>query len=331
MYTQDDTQSTASQASNQDQAQPDLESPLKVANQPTSAPTDDYVGEYQPPVDEGELTADATQPLAQSQLTDKTQLVDQAQPTAQTSSTTDDPLTQKTDDSLKKLEELLQEFESKTDKVSPPASKPVDQPVASPTQRQDPMDQPTESTTSSVQPLSMTDPLTISSPMTQNQSATQVNDPVQPPVSSTEPSEKLVDQNIFFLLGAEDGSTQEKDKFLDELQQTIWQDFIEKDLALLITSEEKIKADQILQDTSLSDLEKQEQLLEYANTLVPDLEQIMLEKALQLKQDLVGERIASLKDSAAQDEAKQQQLQQVEELLAQGKWYSAGKLLNQVG
>lgn len=151
---------------------------------------------------------------------------------------------------------------------------------------------------------------------------------VQP--TSTENSEALADQNIFFLLGAEKSSAQEQEEFLNELQATIWEDFLHNDMELLITSQEKVGADEITNNASLTELQKQEQLLDYLDNLIPDLETIMLEKALELKQDLVKERIISLKEAFSNDQIKLNRVQEVESLLSQGRWYSAGTLLNQI-
>ncbi len=148
--------------------------------------------------------------------------------------------------------------------------------------------------------------------------------------TSTGNSEALADQNIFFLLGAEKSSAQEQEEFLNELQATIWEDFVHNDMELLITSQEKVGADEITNNASLTELQKQEQLLDYLDNLIPDLETIMLEKALELKQDLVKERITSIKEASPNDQLKLNRIQEVESLLSQGRWYSAGVLLNQI-
>jgi|GEM_PF-3242077 len=149
-------------------------------------------------------------------------------------------------------------------------------------------------------------------------------------ISTTKDSEALADQNIFFLLGAERSSPQEQEEFLNELQATIWEDFVQNDMGLLLTSQEKEKADEISNNSSLTELQKQEQLLDYLDTLIPDLEAIMLEKALELKQDLVKERVESLKEASVENPVKHSQVQEVESLLSQGRWRSAGTLLNQI-
>jgi len=140
--------------------------------------------------------------------------------------------------------------------------------------------------------------------------------------------EKLEDQNIFFLLGVEDGKPDEKEKFLDELQQVIWEDFLENDLSLLITSDEKQAADKISAQTDLSDLEKQEKLIEYLAGLIPDLETIMLEKALELKQDLVKERVVGIKEYYKDKPTDLTKIDEAAKFFAQGKWMSGAKVLN---
>jgi hypothetical protein len=143
-------------------------------------------------------------------------------------------------------------------------------------------------------------------------------------------SEKLEDQNIFFLLGVEDGTTEEKERFLDELQQVVWEDFLENDLELLITTQEKERVDQILNNADLSDLDKQEQVLNYLSNLIPDLEEIMLEKALELKQEMVKERVEGMRQYYADKEEALGKIDQAAQMFAQGKWSYGAKLLNQV-
>ncbi len=156
--------------------------------------------------------------------------------------------------------------------------------------------------------------------------------PHPPPASSdgSQP-ESLADQNIFYMLGVSNGTEDEKNQFLDDLQQTVWEDFVQADMPLLITDDEKVRADEILNDPSKDDMQKQDELLNYLSELIPDLEEIMIEKAMKLKQDLVKERIASMREAFAQDQAKMKQLDDATQLFTQGKWYSGSTLLNQIG
>jgi hypothetical protein len=156
--------------------------------------------------------------------------------------------------------------------------------------------------------------------------------PQSPPVSSTpessSQSETLEDQNIFFLLGVRDGTDQQKEAFLDELQQVIWEDFLEFDVKLLITSDEMTQLQELLNSQTEKDLEKQEKIVIFLEKLIPDLEDIMLEKALELKEEMVRERASGLRQYYAEKPEKLQRLGEAEQLMDAGKWYSAAHLMN---
>jgi hypothetical protein len=162
--------------------------------------------------------------------------------------------------------------------------------------------------------------------------ATQAKQPKQPDQSTqseSEVSQKLADQNVFFLLGVDDGTPEQKEQFLDELQQVIWEDFLENDLELLITTDEMDRVNHVLDDDSLSDLEKQEEIINYIEELIPDLEEIMLEKALELKEDMAKERVNGMKEYYADNKESLALINQAEQAFRQGKWRSGAELLNQ--
>lgn len=141
-------------------------------------------------------------------------------------------------------------------------------------------------------------------------------------------SQSLEDQNIFYLLGVDDGTDEEKESFLDELQQVIWEDFLENDVQLLITEEENQGLKQIQAKADVSEADKQEEMVVYLEKLIPDLEEIMLEKALELKEDMVRERIAGMRDYYVDRPAELQRLNEVETLLKEDKWRDAAAVLN---
>lgn len=141
-------------------------------------------------------------------------------------------------------------------------------------------------------------------------------------------SQALEDQNIFELLGVTEGTDEEREAFLDELQQVIWEDFLESDLKLLVTSAEYAELEPMLASDKATDLENQEALVGKLEKLIPDLEEIMLEKALELKADLVRERIAGMKEYYSGNEAAQQALQEAEAQVTEDQWYSAAQTLN---
>jgi len=141
-------------------------------------------------------------------------------------------------------------------------------------------------------------------------------------------SEALEDQNIFVMLGVNDGTDEEKESFLDELQQVIWEDFLEYDVKLLITAEEASELQKISTAQYSNDLEKQEKIIVYLEKLIPDLEDIMLEKALELKSDLFFERIAGLREYYNGELDKLQILTTAESLAKSDQWSAASTSLN---
>ena len=149
-----------------------------------------------------------------------------------------------------------------------------------------------------------------------------------PAVEQSSQSETLEDQNIFFLLGVRDGTDQEKESFLDELQQVIWEDFLEYDVKLLITSDEQAELKNLLDSQTDRDLEKQEKIIVYLEKLIPDLEEIMLEKALELKEEMVRERVNGMRQFYADKPEKLQRIDDAERIMDEGKWYSAAHLLD---
>lgn len=188
----------------------------------------------------------------------------------------------------------------------------------------------------SMDPLPAVTPPSFSAPDTSPSSATtpadtistQPSTPTQMSTESSSSSETLEDQNIFFLLGVKDGTDQQKESFLDELQQVIWEDFLEYDVKLLITTDEMTELKKLLDSQTDRDLEKQEKIIVYLEKLIPDLEEIMLEKALELKEEMVRERVSGLRQYYADKPDKLQRVDEAERLMDSGKWYSAAHLMN---
>ncbi len=161
--------------------------------------------------------------------------------------------------------------------------------------------------------------------------------PATPPMPAAQPamvqesktqSESLEDQNIFFLLGVTDGTDEQKEAFLDELQQTIWEDFVEHDVKLLLTTEEFAQFEREKASAGTDNLQIQEKLMAYLEPKIPDLEDILLEKALELKADMVRERIAGLKEYHAGKTDVLSKIEEAEQHLNQGKWHQAATILN---
>jgi len=163
-------------------------------------------------------------------------------------------------------------------------------------------------------------------------SSASVAAPVVPPVASkpeeSKKAESLQDQNIFFLLGVEDGDDDEKEAFLDELQQVIWEDFIETDTKMLISANEMTQLRQIMAKGDGQDI--QEEMVVYLEKLIPDLEEIMLEKALELKEDMVWERISGMREYYAGRPESLAKIDEAEQLAKKDQWHQAAEVLNAI-
>ncbi len=165
-------------------------------------------------------------------------------------------------------------------------------------------------------------------PPIEAQSEPTVAEPSEPAESPV--SQALEDQNIFFLLGVTEASDDQKDAFLDELQQVIWEDFLENDVELLITEEEMTELKALMAKKEGTDLEQQEAIVTYLEKLIPDLEEIMLEKALELKADMVKERIGAMKEYYADKPEVLEKLTKAESLVADDHWREAAEVLNAI-
>lgn len=153
----------------------------------------------------------------------------------------------------------------------------------------------------------------------------------QPSVGSTPatgPAEKIEEQNIFELLGVMDADSSEKEAFLDELQTALWEDFLDKDLALLVTESQLKEVRDLRAQTSLPENDRQEKLIKKVESLVPDIEDIMLEKALELKEEMVKERMAGMKEYFAAQSDKLAKIQEAETHISAGQWKTGAQLLN---
>lgn len=142
--------------------------------------------------------------------------------------------------------------------------------------------------------------------------------------------EDLESQNIFSMLGLENLEESEKEAFLADLEQLIWDNFIEVELPLLLNSEQKAQADQILADNSKTEDERKEALLVYVEEFIPNLEEVMYKKALSLKKEMFEERLKKMRDQATEENNLSliADLDQIRELVAANRYKTATELLN---
>ena len=194
------------------------------------------------------------------------------------------------------------------------------------------MNQTAPVTSAYVPPAPMAQPMTAPAPVAAAQPAQSQSDQ-QPQTQSnmaspsSDKAETLEAQNIFELLGVSEGSDADKESFLDELQQVIWEDFLSSDIQLLLTRAELAEV-QTIRAQNPDAAKQQEAVVTYLEKLIPDLENIMLEKALELKREMVSERIAGMRSYLASKPEKLSELSKAEESIRQAKWATATKILN---
>jgi oligoribonuclease NrnB/cAMP/cGMP phosphodiesterase (DHH superfamily) len=136
-------------------------------------------------------------------------------------------------------------------------------------------------------------------------------------------SQALEDQNIFDLVGDSDGTLEEREKFLDELQKVVWDDFLDNDVELLLTEEELRPLESIVTRQDIDQITKQQDIVKYLESKIPDLEEIMMEKALKLKEDLLQERIAGMEQFYADKPTALEKIKDAKVAIASGLYYDA--------
>ncbi len=312
------------------------------ASSATSPSQNSYVDEYTPPA-VSPVTPSATSGFGVGAGTDAGLA---STPSAPTSTST---TTSAANAALDELERLLAEIKAKNESLK--TSQPADpMPTFNPVSSGSGSTVPTFGSKSDFPPMSSPAPFPVSSatptpastPAPAASSVWEPKDDTLPDVALTQPpmdtvtapmsdstqTESLEDQNIFYLLGVTDGTDEQKESFLDELQQTIWEDFVDHDVKLLLTNDEYAEFEKERVASGGSSPSAQEKLMTWLEAKIPDLEDILLEKAIELKADMVRERIAGLREYYAGKTDSLSKLDEASRLTDQAKWYSAATLLN---
>lgn len=303
----------------------------------SSVPVQSYVDSYAPPVSAAPQQA---APPSVSQL----QSSPQSQP--QSSSSKTDPLAE--------LEKALEEYEAKQKELSQETEAIIKK--AEEVQKQSPQEDPlaelervldeyearyktelaaeqktppaTSSAPADAAPSPAATSAVAASPVPPAVAPQPADTAVAAPRPSAGPAEPIEEQNIFELLGVTDAAEAEKEAFLDELQQALWDDFLQKDIQLLVDSQQLSQINEIKNKAGLSEVQRQEELIQKVEAWVPDIEEIMLEKALQLKEDMVRERVQGMKEYFKERPAEMAKIQEAEKHIQEGRWKTAATLLN---
>lgn len=121
-------------------------------------------------------------------------------------------------------------------------------------------------------------------------------------------SDQLQKMSIFEMLGVV-GTEEEKEAFLTEVQDVIWQDVVENDLAPLLDEAELNEVEAMLNDEQASEDVKRDYLFDMILKKVPNAEEVLLSRTMQLKSDLLHERLHGMQQFFTGNEAALQKLE----------------------
>ena len=141
-------------------------------------------------------------------------------------------------------------------------------------------------------------------------------------------AQQLAALDIFTLLGIENASDEDREAFLTQLQDAIWEEVVEDELLEQLTDEEVDSIEQTVTSETMSAEDKRNTLFSMLSDKVPNLEQRLAESTNRLKFDLLGERVDGLREYYKTNEAQLGVLDQVEQLVEAGNVNEAVSLLN---
>ncbi|MCD8484521.1 hypothetical protein LRY65_05560 [Candidatus Woesebacteria bacterium] len=141
-------------------------------------------------------------------------------------------------------------------------------------------------------------------------------------------AQQLAAMDVFTLLGITDASEEDREAFLNQLQDAIWEEVVEQELADSLTDDEIDTIDRVITDEALQADEKRNQLFSLLANKVPNLEEGLADATNQLKYDLLGERVDGLREFYAAKPDQLQVLDQVEEMVNAGNVNEAVATLN---
>ncbi len=142
-------------------------------------------------------------------------------------------------------------------------------------------------------------------------------------------TETLHRLSIFEMLGVE-GTEEEKEEFLSEVQDVIWQDVVENDLAPILSDEEADNVHTLLNDEGIEQNTKRDYLFDLILKKVPQAEDVLLQRTLQLKSDLLHERLHGMQEYFSNNAASMQKLQTAHQLIENQDLDAAVAILNEL-
>jgi len=141
-------------------------------------------------------------------------------------------------------------------------------------------------------------------------------------------AQQLATMDIFSLLGIEGTTDEDREAFLNQLQDAIWEEVVEDELLEQMTDEEVDSIEQTIVNEDIAAEEKRNTLFSMLSDKVPNLEEKLAETTNRLKYDLLGERVDGLREFYAENAQQLGVLDQVEQLVEAGNVVEAVAMLN---
>ncbi len=141
-------------------------------------------------------------------------------------------------------------------------------------------------------------------------------------------AQQLAITDIFSLLGIEGTTDEDREAFLNQLQDAIWEEVVEDELLETMTDEEVDSIEQTIVNEEITADEKRNTLFGMLSSKVPNLEEKLAETTNRLKYELLGERVDGLREFYAENAEQLGVLDQAEQLIETGKVAEAISLLN---
>ena len=122
-------------------------------------------------------------------------------------------------------------------------------------------------------------------------------------------------------------SMQEREQFLIQLSDAIWNDVIQSRLEDM-TEDQVARVDEALTDQQLTDNQKYDRLFSIFHEIVPNAEQMVAETAKRIKIEFLKARIDGLMEFYHSNVAALQTVRMASDMFNQQRFYDAVKLLN---
>ena len=133
---------------------------------------------------------------------------------------------------------------------------------------------------------------------------------------------QLAQVSLKDIMGSE-GNSEKFTERVSDLASRIWSEFIDEEIAHLLTEEQLDMLGKLLEDEDTTE----EDLSEFLNKCVPSFDEMYQEKILDNKAATVEGRVKQLRSLAAGESDKQQLLDDCKSLIEKGEWLEVQAVL----